>query len=175
MRPRLIALTLCAALAACFFPAAPSGAQKKADFGDVVKLIERHYGVRHRGVPLLARAGIGVARKLTRYGEYGSFKLAVFEDQDFSARAVGDLQSLMRAAVEPYWSPLVQVRLERDSEQTYVYAREAGKYFKILIVNIQPRDATVVQADISPQKLMLLMKDPDTAARNVTDEAMEDK
>lgn len=175
MRQRLIALTLSAALAACSFPARAAGAQKKADYDDVVKLIERHYGVRHRGIPLVARAGIGVARRLTRFGEFGSFKLAVFEDQDFApSRAGGDLLSRLRAALEPHWSPLVQVRAERDSQQTYVYAREAGKHFKILVVSIQPRDATVVEADISPQKLMLLMKDPDAAAGTITDEAMNE-
>lgn len=172
MRKPLIALALLVGLSPL---CAPARAKDGADFGDVVKLIERHYGARHRGIPLIARAGIGVARKLTRYGEYGSFKLAVFEDQDFSADARGQLQARLRAAMEPFWSPLVQVRAERDSEQTYVYARDAGKFFKILVVSIQPRDATVVQADISPQKLALLMKDPDSAAKTVTDEAMDEQ
>ncbi|HYP54572.1 MAG TPA: hypothetical protein VEQ42_13565 [Pyrinomonadaceae bacterium] len=172
MRKLLIALTVLLGLS---FLSAPVHAKDGADFGDVVKLIERHYGARHRGIPLLARAGIGVARKLTRFGEYGSFKLAVFEDQDFSANPRGELQTRLRASMEPFWSPLVQMRAERDSEQTYVYTRSAGKFFKILVVSIQPRDATVVQADISPQKLMLLMKDPDSAAKAVTDEAMDEQ
>lgn len=170
MRKASIALTLLLGLSLLCAPARAKGG---ADFGDVVKLIERHYGARHRGIPLLARAGIGVARKLSRFGELGSFKVAVFENQDFSAR--GELQASLRTAMEPFWSPLVQVRAERDSEQTYVYARNAGKFFKILVISIQPRDATVVQADISPQKLMLLMKDPDAAAKTVTDEAMDEQ
>ena len=174
MPRRLFALTLCLGLACA--TAASARADRGADFGDVVRLIEKHYNVKHRGIPLVARAGIGVARKLTRYGEYGSFKLAVFEDQSFDEPAGGPaLHARMSAAMEPAWTPLVQVRSGANAEQTYLYARHAGKFFKILAISIQQRDAVVVQADISPQKLMLLLRDPDSAAKTVTDEAMEEK
>lgn len=170
MLKRLFALTLCAGLAL----AGPTAraATKATDFGDVVKLIEKHYGVRARGIPLAARAGIGVARKLTRYGEYGSFKVAYFEDQSFDEPAGGaSLHARMSAAMEPEWSALVHVSSGANSEKTFIYTRDAGKFYKILVVTIQQRDAIVVQADISPQKLMLLLRDPDTAAKTVTDEA----
>ncbi|HEV2762857.1 MAG TPA: hypothetical protein VGV38_07680 [Pyrinomonadaceae bacterium] len=170
MPARIFALALCAALAVASAPARAK--DKRADFGDVVKLIEKHYGVRSRGIPLVARAGIGVARKLTRFGEVGSFKVAFFEDQSFRQPAgAASLRARLSAAVEPEWSPLVHVSSNGSSEQNFVYARDTGKYFKILVVTIQERDAVVVQADISPQKLMLLLQDPDSAARNVTDEA----
>ncbi|HEV2763642.1 MAG TPA: hypothetical protein VGV38_11745 [Pyrinomonadaceae bacterium] len=172
MPNRIFALALCAALALALAATPARARDKRADFGDVVKLIEKHYGVRSRGIPLVARAGIGVARRLTRYGELGSFKVAFFEDQSFrQPSGAASLRSRLSAAVEPEWSPLVHVSSDANAEQNFVYARDTGKYFKILVVSIQQRDAVVVQADISPQKLMLLLKDPDSAARNVTDEA----
>ena len=170
MHRRLFALALCAALALAASPA--QAKDRRADFGDVVKLIEQHYGVKHRGIPLVARAGIGVARRLTRYGQLGSFKVAFFEDQSFQQPSgAASLRSRLSAAIEPEWSPLVHVSSNANAEQNFVYARDTGKYFKILVVSIQQRDAVVVQADISPQKLMLLLKDPDSAAQAVTDEA----
>ena len=174
MPKRLFALALFVGLV-CSSGAARA-ANKGADFGDVVKLIEKYYGVRARGIPLVARAGIGVARKLTRYGQYGSFKVAYFEDQSFEPPARGaTLRERMSAALEPVWSPLVLVSSGANSEQTFIYTRDAGKFYKILVVSIQQRDAMVVQADISPQKLMLLIRDPASAAKTMTDEAMEEK
>jgi hypothetical protein len=152
---------------------------KGVEFGDVVKLIESHYRVKHKSVPVLAKIGIKatelVARRVTRYAEYGSIKFAIFEDQDFGAPVGGaDFATAMRARVEPDWNPLVQVRAQKDGEQTYVYTKEAGKIFKVLVVQISRRDATAVQVDVSPEKLWLLIKDPEVAGKNITDEAAND-
>ncbi|HVF48914.1 MAG TPA: hypothetical protein VNA19_02430 [Pyrinomonadaceae bacterium] len=154
-------------------------AYKSIEFGDVVKLIERHYGVKHKGIPALANMGLKasqmVARRLTRYAEYGSVKVAFFEDQDFTAPAGGlDFHAAMRTRLEPEWQPLVQVRTDRNAEQTYIYTKEAGKFFKIVVVSIGRRDATAVQLDIAPQKLMLLMRDPDAMGKTLTDDAAGD-
>jgi len=153
-------------------------AAKNVEMSDVVKLIETHYGVKHRGVPVLAKMGIKtgqiIANQLTHYAEYGSVKFVYFEDQDFTPRIAVDFASAMRGEMRPAWEPLVEVRLAQDSEQTYIYTREAGKFFRVLVVTIGARDATVVQAEVAPHKLMLLLKDPDTAGRTLTGEASDE-
>jgi hypothetical protein len=61
------------------------------DFNSVVKMIEQFYGVKHVGIPFLAKAGMKAARTAARIkggtarriAEAGSIKLAVFEDQKF--------------------------------------------------------------------------------------------
>ncbi len=154
---------------------------KNVEMGDVVKLIETHYGVKHKRTPLLAKVGMGagklVAKRLTHYAEYGSVKFVYFDDQDFTSRphAGTGFAPALRAAMRPAWEPLVEVRIEQDSEQTYIYTREAGKFFQILVVTIGQRDATVLQAEIAPHKLMLLLKDPEEAGKTLTDEASDEK
>ncbi len=172
-----LAASLCLLLT---LAAAPHVAAKSAEMGDVVKLIETHYGVRHKGTPLLAKVGLGagkmVAKRMTHYAEYGSVKFAYFDDQDFTSRAnagTGFANSL-RATLHPAWASLVEVRLDADSEQTYIYTREAGKFFQVLVITIGQRDATVVQAEVAPGKLMQLLKDPDAAGKTLTDEASDD-
>lgn len=171
---------LLVALVALAWAATATGAGKSAEFGDVVKLIERHYNVKHKGIPTLANLGIkattAIARRVTRYAEYGSVKFAYFEDQDFSAPAGGvDFYTVMRGRLEPEWQPLVQVRTDRGAEQTYIYTKEAGKFFKLVVVTIGRRDATAVELDVAPQKLMLLMRDPDAMGKTLTDEAAGDR
>ena len=152
---------------------------QNVEFKGVVKLIESHYRVKHKGVPLLARMGIKatqmVVQRAVRYSEYGSVKFAVFEDQDFSAAGSQiDFAARMRGALEPEWQPLVQVRLQQDADQTYIYMKEAGKFFKVLVITIGQRDATAVQVELAPLKLWKLMKDPDAAGKTLTDEAAGD-
>jgi hypothetical protein len=156
-----------------------SAAGNGKEFGDVVKLIESHYRVKHKSIPFAAKMGMRatqmVARRVLHYAEYGSVKFAYFEDQDFSAPQGGrEFFLAMRGAIEPEWQPLVQVRAPKETEQTYVYTKEAGKFFRVLVVQISRRDATVVQVEVSPEKLLELMRDPDAMGKTLTDEASSD-
>src|ERR1044071_1163822 len=61
------------------------------DFNSVVKMIEQFYGVKHEGLPVLAKAGMKVGRTAARIkggtakriADAGSIQLAIFEDQTF--------------------------------------------------------------------------------------------
>ena len=151
---------------------------KGDDFNSVVKTIEQFYGVKHVGIPFLAKAGIKAARTAAqikggdarRIAEAGSLKLAVFENQEFTGELI-KFRSLLNSALTPAWSPLVQTLSATDEEQVYIFLREAGDKFNVLVITIEPRNATVVQATISPQNFLLLMKDPQGTGRAISEEA----
>jgi hypothetical protein len=151
---------------------------KGDDFNAVVKMIEQFYGVKHEGIPFLARAGMGAARTAARIkggtarrlAEAGSVKLAVFEDQKFNGE-FSKFRSTLNAALNETWSPLVQTVSAADNEQVYIFLREAGEKYNVLVVTIDSRDATVVQATLSPENLKLLLKDPEGTGKAITEEA----
>jgi hypothetical protein len=151
---------------------------KGDDFNSVVKMIEQFYGVKHQGIPFLAKAGMGVARtaarikggEARRIAEAGSVKLAVFEDQDFKGE-FPKFRGMLNSALNTTWSPLVQTLSATDGEQVYIFVREAGEKFNVLLVTIDKRDATVVQVTLSPKNLALLMKDPEGTGKAITEEA----
>jgi len=163
---------------------ATSSATAKGDeFGDVVKAIERFYHVKHKGIPFLAKAGIKtatVAARLAggpkrRLAEAGSVKVAYFEDQDFkSAGGFNALKTTMNAMLAQSWSPLVQTISPKENEQTYIYLREAGTKFNVLVINLAQRDGSVIQVTLSPQSLAALMKDPEDMGQTITAEAIID-
>jgi len=112
-------------------------ATKEAEYHAVVKLIESHYRVKHRGIPFVANLGVKTAKVISkdarRVLRFGSFKLAIFEDQDFSGRdapASGDIRTRMRQTLEPDWHPLVGVRLEEEG-QTYTFTKADGDKVKV--------------------------------------------
>ena len=150
---------------------------KGDDFNSVVKMIEEFYSVKHEGLPFLAKAGlkvVGIGAKIKggsakHLAEAGSVKLAIFEDQEFN----GDFTKFRRIlndALNQTWMPLVQT-LSAEGEQSYIFLREKGDKFNVLIVTIEERDGTVVQATLSAKNLALLLKDPEAGAKAITQEA----
>ena len=155
-------------------------AAKGDDFGAVVKVIEHIYHVKHTGIPFLARAGIKTAKTAARIAggtakqvaEAGSVKVAYFEDQEFNSlgRFV-DFRANLTTLLAENWMPLTQVFSAKGEEQNYIFLREDGEKFNVLVVTIGRREATVVQVTLSPKTLLLLMQDPEEMGKAITDDA----
>ncbi len=160
---------------------APGASLARGDgFNDVVKLIEQFYHVKHQSIPLLARAGMKAVRTAARIkgGEYkqiaeaGSVRVAFFEDQNFDSRGqIATFKASMQTTLEREWSALVQTLAPKDEEQTYIYIRDAGDKFHVLVVTIERHEATVVQATVAPEILAQLMKDPEEMGKTLTEDA----
>jgi hypothetical protein len=158
---------------------APTAVQAKDDdFKSVVKMIEQFYKVKHQGIPFLAKAGMKVATtaarikggEAKRIAEAGSIKLAVFENQEFK----GDFtrfRSSLNGALSTTWIPLIQTLSATTQDQTYIFLRDAGEKFHVMVITIAQRDATVVQVNLSRKNLALLMKDPEGTGKTITEEA----
>jgi hypothetical protein len=152
---------------------------KDNGFADVVKLIEQFYHVKHQGIPLLARAGLKTATTVARISggprrqiaEAGSVKVAYFDDQDFrSTSSYTGFKSSMNSVLTG-WSLLIQVASPKEEAQTYIYLREAGEKFNVMVVTIEPREACVVQVNLSPASLAKLMRNPDEMGNTITVDA----
>jgi hypothetical protein len=158
-----------------------SPASAKGDgFDDVVKAIEQFYRVKHQNIPILARAGMKAVRTAAkiRGGEYkklaeaGSARVAFFEDQTFDSRGqIATFKASVQSTLGENWSALVQTLAPKNEEQTYIYVRDAGQKFQVLVLTIERHEATVVQATVTPQVLADLMKSPDEMGKALTDEA----
>ena len=151
---------------------------KGDDFKSVVKLIEQFYGVKHQGIPFLAKAGMKVATTAARIkggtakriAEAGSVKVAVFEDQTFDGEFTR-FRTTLNASLNQTWSPLIQALSATSEEQIYIFVRDAGDKFNVLVITIEQREGTVVQVTLSPKNLVLLMKDPEGTGKSITEEA----
>jgi hypothetical protein len=173
MRRKIAALLLFALAAAPAHPKASAAAEKVNDYNAVVRLVEQHYRVKHRGLPFVADASMKTARVVSssvrKYAHFAGFKLAVFEDQAFE----GDHQTfhtLMRRTLEPAWAPLVVVRGAGEG-QTYTYTREDAGKFKVLICFIGERDGTVLQVELNEQEFARLLLHPEQESKEITDAA----
>jgi hypothetical protein len=163
---------------AMIFTTANAAPVKGDDFNSVVKMIEQFYRVKHVGIPFLAKAGMKVATtaarikggEAKRIAEAGSIKLAVFEDQEFNGDFM-KFRASLNEAMNVTWLPLVQTLSGKDAEQVYIFLKDAGDKFNVLVITIEQRDATVVQVTLSPKNLALLLKDPEGTGKAITQEA----
>ena len=174
---KLLTLVLTISLALAW----PIGARADRDgFNEAVKLIEQFYHVKHQNIPLLARASMKAVKTAAKIkgGEYkklaesGSVRVAFFEEQTFDSRGqIASFKSGMQNLLGDQWSALVQTLAPKTEEQTYVYVRDAGKNFHVLVITIERREATVIQATLAPQVLADLLRDPEGMGKAISDEA----
>lgn len=178
-RLTITVVVLVTALALNIWSAAANG----DDFSAVVKLIEHFYHVKHQTIPLLARASMKAATTAARIkgGDYkrladaGSVKAAFFEDQLFNSRGgIAGFKASLTTTVGETWSPLIQTLAPKEEEQTYIFVKNAGEKFNVLVVTIGPHDAVVVQVDLTPHTLAMLLRDPEEMGKAITDDATRD-
>jgi hypothetical protein len=168
-----IAITLALSMPIC-------ASADRDGFSDAVKLIEQFYHVKHQNIPLLARASMKAVKTAAkiRGGEYkklaeaGSLRVAFFEEQTFDSRGqIATFKRLIQQSLGSEWSPLAQTLSAKSEEQDYVYLRDAGKNFHVLVITIEKHEATVVEARVAPQVLADLLKNPEGIGKALSDEA----
>ena len=164
----------------CLGPAAEA---KGDDFGAVVRVIEEFYHVKHKSLPFLARAGMKTAVTAARVAggsrkrlvEAGSVKIALFEDQEFDSRGESaKFRASVKATLAGNWLPFIQVLSPKDEDQTYIFLRDAGEKYTVLVVTIERHDATVVQVNLARDTLAMLMQNPADMGKAITDDATID-
>jgi hypothetical protein len=176
MRRQITSALLAAvfALAAEGSRASATIAGEKPDYNAVVRLVESHYRVKHKGIPFLANAGIKTAKVVSstvrRYSRFADLKLAVFEDQEFARAADPQFYASVRRLMQPLWTPLVVVRGSEEG-QTYTFTREDNGKFRVLICVIGERDGTVLEVGLNEEEFLKLLTNPEQETKSITDAA----
>jgi hypothetical protein len=128
------------------------------EFRSVVNALEGHYGVHHTHVPLL-----GFALWFARPEGVSGMKLATFENLNGTAEA-DDVSRLVEKSLGHDWFPFVRVRSRNadggDDEATLIYASPAGGKLRMMIVNVESSEATVVEVKLSEHAIKEWFKEP---------------
>jgi len=126
-------------------------------FRAIVQRIQTHYQKR----PMRFMGLLSFVANRARPEGIRNIKLAVFEDLDSSRHpADSDLDALMQKIVGPEFQPFVRVRSRRDGEQTFVYAKELGRDFELLVVSLERDEACVVKMKVDPEAMEKWIDDP---------------
>ena len=134
------------------------------EFREVVHAIEGHYGVRQMHIPLL-----GVAVWFARPEGVSGMKLAVFEN--FSGPSTPEeVSRVIEDSLGSDWHPFIRVRsrndVKGDAETTLIYASPSGGKLRMMIVNVEPSEATVVELKLSDHAITQWLKEPGEKAED---------
>ncbi len=140
---------------------------KDKEFKAITKHIEKKYQARRTKIPFLGLANFAI--KLIRPAGVKGFKLAVYENYDFSPRPnEASFAAVMREAYAKGWAPLVQTYSKRDGGQrTFVYAREEGKDIKLAVVTFQEREAVVAEVKFNPDAAARFLQKPELLGKSL--------
>jgi RNA binding exosome subunit len=137
--------------ASLIFGLAP-GQLRADDFGKIVHQIEANYHV-HRNLRfVMGFAGVLVKCTSPFTGVKG-FKMALFEDHPFASNPDSNLDEVIQSAGDHGWQSIIKSYSRHSDEHTYIYARQEKKDLKLLVVNVEPGEAVVIQVKINPEKL----------------------
>lgn len=129
------------------------------DFKEVVTRLESHYGAKRMGIPLLGAANFLV--KVVRPGGVKSFRVAVFDDHDFSPTAKdAEFDRAIRGLLASKWLPMVRSVSRTEGSRSLIYSRPDGKEVEIMAINFDRRQAVVVQAKVDPEALAHYLENP---------------
>jgi VWFA-related protein len=133
---------------------------KGKGFKDVVKHIETKYGAKKVRIPMLGLANFAV--KLIRPAGVKGFKLAVFEDQNFSARpGAASFDAVMREAYNKDWQPMVQINSKRDGlSHTFIYVKNSGNDVQFALAVLEDREAVVLEVKFNPDAAARFLENP---------------
>jgi Ca-activated chloride channel homolog len=133
---------------------------KGKGFKDVVKHIEKNYGAKKVRIPFLGLANFAI--KLIRPAGVKGFKLAVFEDQNFSARPeAASFDSVMREAYNKDWRPMVQINSKRNgNSHTFIYVKYSGKDVQFALAVLEDREAVLLEVKFNPDAAARFLENP---------------
>jgi hypothetical protein len=135
-------------------------------FADIVREISAEYHTNPIHIPLF-----GLVKTVTFVAHPGGTKqldLAVFEDLDTEGHDSAALARRIGQIAGAAWKPFVQVRSGRNGHQesTLIFMRCEKSDANLLIVTLEPREATVVHVKVHPEALRRWIDHPAGEASN---------
>ena len=139
--------------------AAAAPPARPGEYASIVKHLKSKYRAKKVKIPFMWFARFAVS--IVKPAGVKSFNVTLFEDLQLSRE---NLDSEMQAAMKRSfaggeWSSILRAR-SADGQQAYMYMRESGKNVKIALVTIDKKNAAVIRATFSPERLAEFMNDP---------------
>lgn len=143
------------AIALVFLTSAVASAGDR-DVKTVTAAIEKQYGVKHKGLPLIAR----IAMKPALWGSGVKMDLAMFENMPALAGHDLEVDTLLKSTLGPDWTRFVRVESRKTGERNVIYVHTVGDKLEMMIVSIEPDEAVVLKMRIKPEDMQKWIDEP---------------
>jgi hypothetical protein len=132
--------------------------QRGGGFDAIAKHLKTRYQARKKGIPFLGLAKFAI--RIVKPAGVKSINVSLFEDlKNTSGLPDGELSGMMRDSLSAEWQPLISIR-QRNGDQIYIYATEAGKDIKLAVLAINQTDAVLARVKVEPNALRKFLDNP---------------
>ena len=127
-------------------------AAKPDPYQSVINHLKKRYNAKQMRLPLIIGLASFGARMYTG-GAVKGLKVAIFKEQNFT-ETIKDpgFESVFRT-FDTSWMPMIRFYSRKQIQRTYLYAKEVGKDYQIMIATLQPDNAVVLTAKLNPAQL----------------------
>ena len=159
MRRNLVVVTLLFLLSIGFTALPAAAKSKPSEYDQIVRHLKTKYRAKKVNIPFMWFARFAVS--MVRPAGVKSFSITLFEDLKFSAETLDrEMQDAMKKSFgEAEWSSIFRAR-SAEGQQIYMYMRESGKNVRIALVAIDKKEAAIIRATFSPERLAEFINDP---------------
>lgn len=129
------------------------GVSAKPDpYKQMVNYLKKRYNAKQMRLPFVIGIASIAARIYTR-GAVKGLKVAIFKEQNFT-ETIKDpgFESVFRT-FDASWTPMIRFYSRKELQRTYLYAKEVGKDFQIMVAAIQADNAVVLTVKLNPVQL----------------------
>jgi VWFA-related protein len=118
----------------------------------MVKHLKKRYNAKQMRLPFVIGLASFGARIYTK-GAVKGLKVAIFKEQNFT-EPIKDpgFESVFRS-FDTSWMPMIRFYSRKQLQRTYLYAKEAGKDFQIMVAALQADNAVVLSVKVNPVQL----------------------
>lgn len=118
----------------------------------MVNHLKKRYNAKQMRLPFVIGLASFGARIYTR-GAVKGLKVAIFKEQNFT-ETIKDpgFESIFRT-FDASWTPMIRSYSRKQLQRTYLYAKEVGKDFQIMVAALQPDNAVVLTVKLNPAAL----------------------
>ncbi len=118
------------------------------EFDDIVQAISDQLHARPLHIPFFGL--VNFATSVAHPAGVKHLDIAVFENLDLDDHATSDLAKTIRSMGSD-WRPFVRVRNRHETVQ--VYMAQQRNDCKLLVITLEPNEATVVEVKLNPESL----------------------
>jgi hypothetical protein len=134
------------------------------EFDDVIRAISDQFHARPLHIPFLGL--LNLATFVAHPAGVKHLDLAVFQNLDVDSHAARHLAEAVHKLADGSWRPFLQVRSSNHGheETVIVYMGDDGADCKLLVMTLEPKEATVVEVKLKPEGLQAWLNHPEDSA-----------
>ncbi|HEY0323018.1 MAG TPA: hypothetical protein VGC66_18830 [Pyrinomonadaceae bacterium] len=159
-RPQRLFIQTLVLLAILVVANSTATAQKSGNggFDAIAKHLKTRYQARKKSIPFMGLAKFAI--RIVKPAGVKSVSVSLFEDLKNTGELLdSELSAVMRNCLSQEWQPLISIR-QRNGDQIYVYATEAGKDINLAVLSINQTDAVLARVKVAPNALRKFLDNP---------------